>query len=144
MPARVALLAASIAFVALAALGGARAATAVDANVADEAALQTINGIGPALATRILEARQQGGPFRDLEDLRGRVRGVGPANLKKMTAGGLSVGGAAGGVAAASVPAGAGSGAGAGSAAAGQACAAPAAPIELIVGNAGGRRGARK
>lgn len=68
---------------------------AVDANTADQAALETVRGIGPALAARIVAARTQGGPFRDLQDLRDRVRGVGDRSLEKMVQGGLSLGGGA-------------------------------------------------
>lgn len=53
----------------------------VDVNNASAAELQTLPGIGPALAPRIIAAR----PFRTIEDL-GRVPGIGPvilANLRE-------------------------------------------------------------
>ena len=65
-------------------------AVAVDANTASEDELQTIRGIGPAMAARIVEARQRE-PFRDLDDLRSRVRGVGEKNLRRMRDAGLEV-----------------------------------------------------
>lgn len=111
------------------------AQAAVDANLADQAALQTVNGIGPVLAVRILEARSQGGPFRDLDDLRDRVKGVGQVKLRKMVAGGLAVGaGTAGmaGPAAAAV------------AVAGQGEACGLRSVELIVGNPAARSSARR
>ena len=66
-------------------------ALAVDANTASADDLQTIRGIGPAMAARIVEARQQE-PFRDLDDLRSRVRGIGEKNLRRMQDAGLDVG----------------------------------------------------
>ncbi|MCW6037923.1 helix-hairpin-helix domain-containing protein [Spirulina subsalsa FACHB-351] len=48
----------------------------VNVNRASQAELETLPGIGPALAGRIIEARQEQ-PFRSLEDLE-RVRGIGP------------------------------------------------------------------
>ena len=57
-------------------------ATPVDVNRADEALLQTLPGVGPALARRIIEARAEA-PFRAPDDLL-RVRGIGPATLERM------------------------------------------------------------
>jgi competence protein ComEA len=41
----------------------------VDLNTADAAALETLPGIGPALAARIVEFRETNGPFASLDDL---------------------------------------------------------------------------
>ncbi|MGD8321598.1 MAG: ComEA family DNA-binding protein [Gemmatimonadota bacterium] len=54
----------------------------VDVNHADVEALQTLPGIGPSLARRIVEARVQG-PFRSVDDLT-RVRGIGPATVARL------------------------------------------------------------
>lgn len=54
----------------------------IDVNRADEAALQRLPGIGPALARRIVEARAER-PFRSVEDL-ARVRGIGPATVARL------------------------------------------------------------
>jgi competence protein ComEA len=54
----------------------------VDVNRADEATLVTLPGIGPALARRIVEARQER-PFRSVEELT-RVRGIGPATVARL------------------------------------------------------------
>lgn len=81
---------ACLAFIALLHGGIARAGV-TDANTADQAALEQVVGIGPAIAARIVEARREGGPFRDLDDLRDRVRGIGAANIRRMAAGGLAV-----------------------------------------------------
>ncbi|MFC1791103.1 ComEA family DNA-binding protein [Gemmatimonadota bacterium] len=55
----------------------------VDLNRASSQELQTLTGIGPALARRILESRARDGPFRGPEDLL-RVRGIGPATLARI------------------------------------------------------------
>jgi competence protein ComEA len=68
---------------------------AVDVNAADEAALRSIKGIGPAKARAILDERAMGGPFRDASDLAGRVKGFGGQALERLQAEGLSVGAAA-------------------------------------------------
>ena len=68
-----------------------RAAPAtVDVNTASDEQLQTVRGIGPAIAARILAARASG-PFRDTADLQDRVRGLGPVSVRRLTAAGLSV-----------------------------------------------------
>jgi len=54
----------------------------IDVNRADEAALQRLPGIGPALARRIVEARAER-PFRSVDDLT-RVPGIGPATIAKL------------------------------------------------------------
>lgn len=64
---------------------------AVNANTASVDELQTVTGIGPAIAQRIVDERKNG-PFKSLDDLQARVKGVGEASIKKMAAGGLTVG----------------------------------------------------
>jgi competence protein ComEA len=64
---------------------------AVDANTASAEALQSVRGIGPAIAKRIVDERRRG-PFKGLDDLQARVRGVGEATLRRMVAAGLTVG----------------------------------------------------
>jgi len=54
----------------------------VDVNRADEATLQTLPGVGPVLARRIVESRRQR-PFVTLQDL-ARVKGIGPAALGRL------------------------------------------------------------
>ena len=68
----------------------------IDANSATAAELDAINGIGPALAARIIEERRKS-PFQGPEDFARRVRGVGPASLRRMQEGGLVVRSPAGG-----------------------------------------------
>lgn len=50
----------------------------VDLNTADAAGLETLPGVGPVLAERIIADREDNGPFASLEDL-ARVSGVGDA-----------------------------------------------------------------
>jgi competence protein ComEA len=72
----------------------AAAAFAAEANKATQAELETIKGIGPAMSTKILDARKSG-PFANWGDLQGRVKGVGQGNAAKFSADGLTVNGAA-------------------------------------------------
>lgn len=48
----------------------------IDLNTADQAALETLPRIGPALAQRILDWREENGRFRSVDDLLG-VPGIG-------------------------------------------------------------------
>ncbi|WP_313821460.1 ComEA family DNA-binding protein [Citricoccus sp.] len=62
---------------------GPEAAGAVNLNTADITALEQLPGIGPALAGRIAEHREQVGPFGSLEDL-DAVSGIGPAMMESL------------------------------------------------------------
>jgi competence protein ComEA len=66
---------------------------AVDINRASQAELESVKGIGPSLAQRILDARKSGA-FKDWLDLQSRVKGVRAGNSAKFSADGLTVGGA--------------------------------------------------
>jgi len=55
----------------------------VDLNRAGFEELQSLPGIGPALAQRILDNRRQEGPFRTAKELL-RVPGIGPATLNRL------------------------------------------------------------
>lgn len=79
---------------ALLALAAAASFAAVDVNKAEQAALDGVEGIGPALATRMLEERKKGN-FKDWNDLIQRVRGVGAGNAARFSAAGLTVNDAA-------------------------------------------------
>lgn len=65
--------------------GAGEAPARVDVNRATLAELQTLSGIGPALAERIVAHRDSAGPFRTPEDLLA-VRGIGPATLERIRA----------------------------------------------------------
>ena len=66
------------------------ALAAVEVNTANEAELDSVNGLGPASTARILAARSQG-PFVDWPDLMRRVSGIGPATARKLSRNGLTV-----------------------------------------------------
>ena len=55
----------------------------VDINAADWPELTQLPDIGETLARRIVESRDQGGPFLTHDDLR-RVKGIGPKTLEKL------------------------------------------------------------
>ncbi len=59
------------------------ASPAIDLNRADSAALQSLSGVGPALARRILRVRERSGGFRSVDDLL-QVRGIGQATLDRL------------------------------------------------------------
>lgn len=56
---------------------------AVNINTADEKLLDSIPGIGPAMAKRIIDYRSANGAFKKLEDLK-NVSGIGDAKLKRL------------------------------------------------------------
>lgn len=55
----------------------------VDINSADAALLDTLPGVGPATATRIVADRDANGPFGSVDDL-GRVSGIGPKKIETL------------------------------------------------------------
>lgn len=61
-------------------------ATCVDLNTADEQGLQALDGIGPALAGRIVAHRDQVGSFNSVEQLED-VSGIGPALVQRIAQG---------------------------------------------------------
>jgi competence protein ComEA len=58
-------------------------ASKIDLNRATLEQLETIPGVGPALAQRILDFREEHGPFRRVEDLL-KVKGIGEKSFQKM------------------------------------------------------------
>ena len=55
----------------------------VDVNAAEWPELSQLPGIGEELARRIVQSREQDGPFADQQELR-RVRGIGPRTLERI------------------------------------------------------------
>jgi competence protein ComEA len=68
-------------------------ATAVEVNSADQAALESVKGIGPAHAKAIIEERTKNGPFKDADDLAARVKGIGNKSVVNLEAAGLTLNG---------------------------------------------------
>ena len=66
---------------------------AVDVNKASAAELDGVKGIGPGTSKMILDERKKG-EFKDWADLIARVKGIGDARAAKLSAEGLTVGGA--------------------------------------------------
>lgn len=75
-------------------LYAAAAFAAVDVNKATAAELDAVKGIGPAISGKILDERKKGN-FKDWNDFIERVKGIGEGNAAKLSAEGLTVGGAA-------------------------------------------------
>jgi competence protein ComEA len=55
----------------------------VNINTASSTELQTVPGIGPATAAKILQMRKSYGTFKSVDDLLS-IRGIGPKRLEKM------------------------------------------------------------
>ena len=55
----------------------------VNINTATSEELQTLNGIGPKMAARIIEYRQNNGAFKTIEDIQ-NVRGIGEKTFDKL------------------------------------------------------------
>lgn len=63
--------------------GGVGPEGVVDLNTADLSALDTLPGVGPAIAQRILDWREANGPFHSVDELL-EVSGIGPATLERV------------------------------------------------------------
>ena len=59
------------------------ASAPVNINTADATLLDSLPGVGPSTADKIVAERQSGGPFASAEDL-GRVQGIGPKKLAQL------------------------------------------------------------
>lgn len=55
----------------------------VNLNTADSAKLQTLKGIGPSMAERILQYRAENGKFKNIEELK-NVKGIGAKTFEKL------------------------------------------------------------
>lgn len=70
------------------------AMAAVDVNKASEAELDGVKGIGP-ITSKLIMAERKKGEFKSWQDFIDRVKGVGDSRAAKLSAEGLTVGGAA-------------------------------------------------
>ena len=75
-------------------LGMQLALAQVEVNKADEAALDSVRGLGPAKTKAILDERKKG-EFKDWADLEQRVKGIGEKSAVKLSQAGLQVNGKA-------------------------------------------------
>ncbi len=55
----------------------------ININTATQAELESLPGIGPSLAQRILDYREQNGPFKTIEDIQ-NVKGIGPVTFERI------------------------------------------------------------
>ncbi len=55
----------------------------ININTADEKQLQQIKGVGPAIAGRIIEYRENNGDFKSIDEIK-KVRGIGDKTFEKM------------------------------------------------------------
>ena len=55
----------------------------INLNTATASQLETLDGIGPKLAQRIIDDREANGPFASVDDL-DRVSGIGPATVENL------------------------------------------------------------
>ncbi len=69
-------------------------ALALDINQANEAELDSIKGMGPALSAKVIKARELGA-FKDWQDLMQRVSGIRQNKAKQFSEQGLTVNGQA-------------------------------------------------
>ena len=69
-------------------------ALALDINQANEAELDSVKGMGPALSVKVLKARSQGA-FKDWQDLMQRVSGIRQNKAQQFSEQGLTVNGQA-------------------------------------------------
>ncbi len=65
---------------------------AVDLNKADQAALDSVKGIGPKMSKSILDERKNG-DFKDWADFQKRVKGVGEKSSDKLSQEGVTING---------------------------------------------------
>ena len=65
----------------------------VDVNKGDQAALDSIKGIGPKISQTIVDERNAHGAFKDWADFEKRVKGIGDKKAAALSQAGLTVNG---------------------------------------------------
>jgi competence protein ComEA len=55
----------------------------ININTADQATLETLSGIGPVTAQKIISFRKENGPFTSIEEIQ-KVKGIGPVTFEKI------------------------------------------------------------
>lgn len=68
-----------------------QAHAAIEVNSADQAALESVRGLGPSKAKAILAERKKNGPFKDSNDLHTRVKGIGEKTVEHLMSNGLTI-----------------------------------------------------
>lgn len=63
-----------------------------DLNLANQAELEMVKGIGPQLSERILDERSRG-RFASWQDFIARMKGIGPSQAARLSAAGLRIAG---------------------------------------------------
>ena len=63
----------------------------IEVNTATTAMLQSVPGLGPVLADRIVQERVAHGPYEDASDLASRVEGLGLREVERLEAQGLII-----------------------------------------------------
>ena len=63
--------------------GNTTKASKININTATQAQLETLTGIGPATATKIIEYREKNGKFKKIEDIK-QVSGIGDNKFEKI------------------------------------------------------------
>jgi competence protein ComEA len=64
----------------------------IDLNLANQAQLEMVKGVGPQLSDRILAERAHG-RFESWDDFVARMKGIGPSHASRLSAAGLRVAG---------------------------------------------------
>jgi competence ComEA-like helix-hairpin-helix protein len=62
----------------------------VDMNTVDQAALERIQGVGPNLASKVIDYREQNGPFKTWDDLK-KIPGMSPAMIDNLQRQGVTI-----------------------------------------------------
>ena len=65
----------------------------VDVNKGDQAAFDSIKGLGPSTSKAIIAERDKGGKFKDWPDFQARVKGIAEKSAIKLSKAGLTVDG---------------------------------------------------